>query len=212
MRRAEDDGLCPPCRNERRGEINKRREIEKFLRQLFKEEALEKTIAYDQDNKYHDDTLDRHLIKTYLNVLSENDYILSWSALLHDIGKPSVAWQDKEGRRRYYKNPSDPASLDHATAGSFLARGILERYGLLEADIDEILYLIEHHGYSEDQDASKAKERNLSKRAGRFLKKHGRERSLRLLRLREADWEGDNRADASAFRDAVLQIIKREEA
>lgn len=175
---------------------------------LFQEAGLRETVGYEQNNPAHNLLLHEHLLATWRFVRSDRDPVLSWAALLHDIGKPQSAWVDNEGRTRYFRKDGFPASKDHAEEGALLAKAILEKHKARNPE--EILYLIQHHQWSEDQDAASRSEKSLQKGAQRFLQKHGKVQALRLLRLRHADSQAGKNSpnkDSEAFRLAVLREI-----
>ena len=107
--------------------------------------TVENRIQY---NQYHIYPVDRHIIQTVRNLKRmmteakgaefvdpfsvevmkglQHRKRLLWAALLHDIGKG-------------FTNSS------HAEAGAEIARAILEKKGLLEADIETIVFLVREH-------------------------------------------------------------------
>ncbi|MFC5380397.1 [protein-PII] uridylyltransferase [Aquipuribacter nitratireducens] len=84
-----------------------------------------------QRNAVHRWTVDRHQVQTcvaaqrFLRDVSRPDLLLL-AALLHDLGKR-------------------PGEQDHARAGGPLARRVVERLGLVPADRDTVVRLVEQH-------------------------------------------------------------------
>lgn len=58
--------------------------------------------GYNQNSRYHDFTLWEHTLRTVENV--DNDILLRWGALLHDIAKPFVARVGKKGYTHYIEH------------------------------------------------------------------------------------------------------------
>lgn len=144
-------------------------------------------IGYAQESRYHDLTCDEHLLAALAAAVRlDADLETRLTALLHDIGKPQTAWRGEDGRLHYYANPDDPRSITHELAGAELARLALRRLRAPRAVIDEVSFLVGEHMYKDDHRPS-------ALRARRFLARVGRERALRLLKLRRADYAAKGR-------------------
>lgn len=89
-------------------------------------------IGFDQKNPHHHLDVWNHTL--YALSLSECDFDIRLSLLLHDIGKP-FCFQDKE-IRHFYGHPKVSATI---------ANEILERLEFDSEDIKKICYLIENH-------------------------------------------------------------------
>jgi tRNA nucleotidyltransferase/poly(A) polymerase len=76
-----------------------------LLNYMLPEIALQ--VGYDQDSPYHELDLFEHSIKTVM--LSEQNVITRWVALLHDVGKPFMRLHNRRGYSNY---------PDHAVVGS----------------------------------------------------------------------------------------------
>lgn len=95
---------------------------------------------YNQNSKYHDLTLEKHIfrvLKGVMNVDKEYELELRWAALLHDIGKPLVAVVDHiSGYTHYY---------DHDIKSSERTRVLLTRLKYGNDFIDRVCIIIENH-------------------------------------------------------------------
>lgn len=69
---------------------------------------------YNQNSKYHNFMLHHHTIKVV--VATPNDIILRWAALLHDIAKPFVRTENKNGYSNYINHEILGAELVEKTA------------------------------------------------------------------------------------------------
>ena len=93
---------------------------------------------FDQKNKYHKNTLYKHIINVCCNIdqNAKNKSLIRMAALLHDIAKPKCFTIDKNGNGHFY---------GHAEAGSIMALDILKRLKYSNSDIEKIIYLIKYH-------------------------------------------------------------------
>jgi tRNA nucleotidyltransferase (CCA-adding enzyme) len=89
-------------------------------------------IGFDHKNPNHHLDVWNHTLLALS--LSENDYIVRLSLLLHDIGKP---FSYTEGEIRHYKN--------HPQISSKMSYKILKRLNYDEEFINKLCYLIEKH-------------------------------------------------------------------
>jgi tRNA nucleotidyltransferase/poly(A) polymerase len=65
-------------------------------------------IGYDQQSKYHSLTCDEHILLAVERACAFDAPIaVRWAALLHDVGKPVMGWEGKDGHRHFYGNPGD---------------------------------------------------------------------------------------------------------
>ena len=99
---------------------------------------LSVTYNFDQKNKYHKNTLYKHIINVCCNIdqNAKNKSLIRMAALLHDIAKPKCFTIDKNGNGHFY---------GHAEAGSIMALDILKRLKYSNSDIEKIIYLIKYH-------------------------------------------------------------------
>lgn len=101
-----------------------------YLLKLIPE--INQMIGFDQKHPHHHLDLWNHTL--YALSLSEIDFDIRLSLLLHDIGKPNSC---KEDEVRHYKN--------HPIVSAKISREILSRLGYDKDYIDYICFLIEHH-------------------------------------------------------------------
>jgi len=89
-------------------------------------------INFEQNHPHHHLDVWNHTLLALS--LSNKDYDVRLSLLLHDIGKP-FSYQDEEVR--HFRN--------HAKISELISRNILQRLGYNNSYIAYICYLIEHH-------------------------------------------------------------------
>ena len=95
-------------------------------------------IGYDQNNPHHSMTLDKHMqaVEYYVEDVTDSEQ-LACAALLHDIGKPVVAFTDKKtGFTRFF---------GHAGASADIARELLLEGGCTDPFTYEVTWYIRHH-------------------------------------------------------------------
>ena len=97
---------------------------------------LKITFDYDQENPHHDKNLFEHIISSVNYV--EQEPIIRWCALLHDIGKPSCATLD-ENKNKHFKG--------HAIASAHIAETILTRLRFSKKEKNDIVTLIQYHDF-----------------------------------------------------------------
>ena len=93
---------------------------------------IDSMIGFDQMNPHHHLDVWEHTL--YALSMSEKDYEIRLSLLLHDIGKP-FSYQDAEVR--HFKG--------HEKVSSDMARTILKRIGYKKEFVDKICKYIELH-------------------------------------------------------------------
>ena len=103
-------------------------------------------INYDQNNHYHQYTLDDHSIHTVLNLPRNlEDDMLYLAALIHDIGKPSSRCKGKkEGdtESHYYNHPQ----ISYEITRDRILPYMLNNGALFsEAEQNRLLYYVLHH-------------------------------------------------------------------
>ena len=97
---------------------------------------LKVTFNYNQNNPHHDKDLFEHIIST-LNYV-DNEPIIRWCALLHDIGKPSCVSVDEKGINHF---------KGHTLASSHIAESILTRLRFSKKEKKNIVTLIQYHDF-----------------------------------------------------------------
>lgn len=85
-----------------------------LLKFMFPELWLQ--VGYDQNSSYHELTLWEHTLSTVEK--SPRDLDLRWAAFLHDVGKPFVRTENKNGYSNY---------IMHDMVGSYIVEGIAAR-------------------------------------------------------------------------------------
>lgn len=112
---------------------------------LFPE--LADMVGYDQMSPWHDLSLDEHTIRVVEEVAKQGGSLDGrWAALLHDMGKPDVAFQrdGPDDKRRYYAAPEN-GMVNHEDAGVDRARILLNRINMPGDRKDHILTIIREH-------------------------------------------------------------------
>lgn len=127
-----------------------------------------------QNNPNHKYSVGEHTIKVMENVPA--DMVLRYSALLHDVGKPSCKTTGKDGIDHFYGHPQ---------AGAKLARKILRRLKLDNNTIDRTCNLVEHHDYYLESESQGSAFR-------RFVGKLGMDNFMDYNLLRQADIAGQS--------------------
>ena len=116
---------------------------------------FDKMLATPQRHKHHQYDVGVHCIKAVEHVhaaakeqgIGEKEYsILSWSALLHDVGKPSCLTLDEDGTTHFYGHPA---------VGKEMARKILRRLRFDNYTIDLACRLIQYHDVTFSEKKSK---------------------------------------------------------
>ena len=98
----------------------------------------QRCVGYNQNNPYHCMTLDKHMqaVEDSVDNATESEW-LSCAAALHDIGKPVVAFTDKEtGYTRFF---------GHAAKSADIARDLLLEAGCTDTFTYVVTWYIRHH-------------------------------------------------------------------
>lgn len=125
------------------------------------------TFGFDQRNRHHNRDIWEHTIAVVTGAPAEP--VLRWSALLHDLGKPSSFTVDKNGVGHFY---------GHGDISTRLAENILARLRFDTARKERIVSLVRYH------DCPITADKKLIKR---LLSKHGVEAARQLIELHKAD-------------------------
>ncbi len=149
---------------------------------------IAKLFDFPQNTPYHDRDVWKHTLAA-LQAISP-DPVLRWTMLLHDIAKPDCHYTDAKGVSHFKTHPEKGAPV----AGEILARLRAER-----VTREEVTALIALH----DIDLP-------DERGGvhRLLIKYGKERTLRLLAVKEADLSGKSPYGKTHGRDVILPYVK----
>jgi tRNA nucleotidyltransferase (CCA-adding enzyme) len=139
-------------------------------------------VGFHQGTPYHELTLDEHLFHTVqLTADAGRPLPVRLAALLHDLGKPLVAWRDAGGSLHFYAKPQR-AARDHAEVGAELAGGVLRRLRYPNDLRRRVVAIVRNHMFELD--------RADALRARRLLARYGEELTLDLLDHKEADLAG----------------------
>lgn len=99
------------------------------------------TVGFDQESKYHSLSCDEHILLAVQRACEFNAPLeVRWAALLHDTGKPLMAWRGKDGHLHFYPNPGDREKTrqfrEHiaAEAAELRAQGKKKEASQLEAE------------------------------------------------------------------------------
>jgi len=98
--------------------------------------------GYDQNNKYHTLTLDKHtegVLCGFYETLTENKYLLLAGAF-HDIGKLTTRSEGKDGLSHYYNHENQSAYIFIMNC----YKPLLD-LGLTKVEINDIIWLISNH-------------------------------------------------------------------
>ena len=165
---------------------------------------LHETIGVRQ-NKYHkydvyEHTL--HVLKSFEP--SENDLILRFSALFHDIAKPNCKRIPKG------KTEAECTFYNHEIIGAKIATKIMKRLCFSKDQIQKISHLIESHMFHYTHQWSDGAVR-------RFLKRVGKESLPHLFKLRQADRMGNGLrlktcTQIEAFKKRIAKCLLEENA
>ncbi len=131
---------------------------------------LEPMFGFAQHNPHHDRTVWAHTAAVVGAAPAVP--VLRWTALLHDVGKPTCFALDGDGVGHFY---------GHASKSAELAAEILSRLRFDNATRDRVLLLVKHHDTplpTED------------KGVRRLMNRFGEEAALQLVDVHRADTAG----------------------
>ena len=139
---------------------------EPILTQVIPE--LKACLGFDQHSRHHAyDVWDHtaHVVEA-----TEANLALRFAALLHDVGKPVVFYQDEDGAGHF---------PEHARVGAEMADAILLRLKAPNAVREQVVFLIAHHMTPFEADRVLLRRR---------LSRYGEENCRLLLQLQKADF------------------------
>ena len=155
-------------------------------------------IGFDQESRYHESTVDEHTFSVVQAAADAGAPLrVRLAALLHDLGKPVVAWRGVDGRLHYYRKPG-VAPRGHATVGAELADQALRRLRYPNELRRRVVSIVRAHMFDVG--------RGDALRARRFLWRHGDELAQDLLDHKEADLRGKS-ADPNGRSTAQLASL-----
>ena len=137
------------------------------------------TIGFEHRNRHHALTVDEHQLHAVASAdRAAAPWALKLALLMHDAGKP-LAFQDHpDGGRSFH---------GHERVSAELARTWTARLRLARRDQDDVVHLIAHHMYAEDEGFAARAPADQDRRARRFLAEHGVRRALLLAEHRRHD-------------------------
>ena len=130
------------------------------------------TFGFEQHNPHHNKDIWNHTIAVVDHIAPQP--VLRWSALLHDIGKPSCFSLDDAGIGHFY---------GHAAVSTTLTEKILNRLRFDNTRKSQIIKLVRYHDMPITADRKPIK---------RLLSKHGEETTRQLIELHKADTLGQS--------------------
>lgn len=139
---------------------------EPILTQVIPE--LKACLGFDQHSRHHAYNVWDHtafVVEATAPILA-----LRFAALLHDVGKPVVFYQDEDGSGHF---------PEHARVGAEMADAILHRLKAPNALREQVVFLIGHHMTPFEPDRTLLRRR---------LSKYGAENCRLLLQLQRADY------------------------
>ncbi len=139
-------------------------------------------VGFDQESRYHDLTVDEHTFAV-VQAAADRGFSLQvrLAALLHDLGKPRVAWRGRDDRLHYYARPG-VAERGHDQVGAEIAARVLRRLRYPNSLRDRVVRIVRRHMFRVGDGGAR--------RARRFLRRHGVDLAFDLLDHKEADLAG----------------------
>lgn len=119
-----------------------------------------------------------------LKFTTSSDPIVRFATMLHDVGKPKVIGQDKDGLVTFY---------NHEIAGAKIAYEICQRLRFSKKDTSKVVNLIRWHMFSVNENLSDAGIR-------RFIRRIGVENVADMMDLRIGDRLGGGTQTAESWR------------
>jgi len=133
---------------------------------------FENCIGVQQNNPYHMYNVCDHTISAVSNI--DDDKILRWTMMLHDIGKPITKSTDSSGIDHFY---------GHQKVSMDLSFNILKRLRFDNKSINIILKLVQYHDMTINREDTSIKS---------ALRIMGKELFFMLLKVKEADMRAQN--------------------
>ncbi len=171
------------------GKVDILREFSDVLTVLIPE--LIPMIGFKQFNPHHKFDVFEHSLQA-LSAEKNGDFVLRLTLLLHDVGKPSTFFLDKNLVGHFY---------GHATVGALIAERILRRLRFDNATVQRVTQLIALHDYP----LLDMTERSMR----RFLGKYGEKTMRDLIAVRCADRMGKGTdSQVEAFERRMLSLLQ----
>lgn len=150
---------------------------------IFPELLKGKGVSQARPGRHHTTDVFTHNLLS-LKECPSKDPLVKFSALLHDVGKPYVATNDKDGFVIFY---------NHEVVGAKVAREIAERLRFSNKDKDKIYTLIRWHMFTVDEHITDSAVR-------RFIRRVGLENVKDMIDLRIGDRLGGGTQTAESWR------------
>jgi tRNA nucleotidyltransferase/poly(A) polymerase len=137
-------------------------------------------IGFEQDTRWHDLTVDEHTFEVVQAAADAGRPLrVRLAALLHDVGKPVVAWRGGDGQLHFYGRDGGPG---HEEVGAEIADRALRRLRYPNGLRSRVVTIVRHHMLDLG--------RGDAKRARTLLATHGERTAFDLVDHREADVHG----------------------
>lgn len=133
---------------------------------------FERCFDTEQNHPYHIYNVGMHSLKAIANI--ENNLVLRWTMLFHDIGKPVVKTTDQNGIDHFYGHPEKSVHI---------AEKIMKRLRFDNKTMNRVLRLIKHHDRRIEPYCKPVR------KAASIV---GKDIFLDLLKVQEADKKGQN--------------------
>jgi tRNA nucleotidyltransferase (CCA-adding enzyme) len=141
-------------------------------------------------NRYHSFDVWEHSLAT-LDACPQEDQVLRWGALFHDIGKPKS--------KGVHPEHGDATFYDHENIGATMANEILPRLKLSNEDQERIVHLVRHHFIRYNAEWSAATIR-------RWVRRVGLDNVASLCNLARADIFGKGPAKVQLEEDTINEL------
>jgi tRNA nucleotidyltransferase (CCA-adding enzyme) len=141
-------------------------------------------------NRYHGFDVWEHSLAT-LDACPEEDLVLRWGALFHDIGKPKS--------KGVHPEHGDATFYDHENIGATMATEILPRMKLSNEDQERVVHLVRHHFIRYNSEWSSATIR-------RWVRRVGLDNVASLCTLARADIFGKGPARVQLEEDLINEL------
>jgi len=141
-------------------------------------------------NRYHGFDVWEHSLAT-LDACPEEDLVLRWGALFHDIGKPKS--------KGVHPEHGDATFYDHENIGATMATEILPRMKLSNEDQERVVHLVRHHFIRYSAEWSSATIR-------RWVRRVGLDNVASLCTLARADIFGKGPARVQLEEDLINEL------
>ena len=150
---------------------------------IFRELAAGKGVSQARPGRHHTTDVFTHNIESLKHTPSK-DPIVRLATLLHDVGKPYVQSQDKEGHVIFY---------NHEVSGARIAAEICDRLRFSRKQKEKVVTLIRWHMFTVDEHITDSAVR-------RFIRKVGLENVADMMDLRIGDRLGGGTQVAESWR------------